>query len=168
MKIHLSLSSANTVYYRGLQVAFDQSVHDKSHIIWLTNDREYAMRYAADPRMLHRFVVHVNKGFNFGFRTFETEVTLGDVLSRIKVAMQKRANSGPINRAQHMAVMDRIKAIKVDGTKFKKVWAWYMEDKRIVEILKIAGYDHVIGREGPADKIPTIGVFDPKNVEVTL
>lgn len=167
MQIQLSLSAGHVIYYRGLQVAFDQTVHDRSHIIWLTPDRQYAMRYAGDPRHLMRFSVNVNHGFSFGFRTFETEVKISDVVDRIRTALNERANSGGITKAQYKAVIDQLSAIGDSDTgKFKKVWAWYMEDKRIANALKAAGYDHVIGREGPSDNIPTIGVFDPKNVKV--
>lgn len=167
--MHIMLSLSSPVFYRGLQVAFDQAVHDKSHIVWLTPDRDYAMRYAGDARHLQRFTVHVDNGFNFGFRTFETEVKLTDVCDRIRSDMNKRANSGPINRAQYKAVMDQLSAMTDSDTgQFKKVWTWYMEDKRIVKALTTAGYDHVVGREGAGDNIPTIGVFDPKNVRVEL
>ena len=165
MKIMLSLSSP--AYYRGLQVAFDQKVHDKSHIIWVTPNREYAMRYAADPSHLLKFNVDVKSGFKFGFRTFETEVKISDVVDRIRTALNERANSGGITKSQYKAVVTQLQAINdTDSGKFKKVWAWYMEDKRIAQALKAAGYDHVIGREGADDNIPTIGVFDPKNVKV--
>lgn len=166
MQIQLSLSG-HKIYYRGLQVAFDQAVHDRSHIVWLTTDRQYAMRYSGDPRHLMRFSVNVNHGFNFGFRTFDTEVQLADIVSRITKAVNERANSKGIDRATYenaKAILAKIKTSS-DG-QFKKVWAWYMEDKRIVEALKAAGYDHVIGREGPSDDVPTIGVFDPHNVKV--
>lgn len=166
MQIQLSLSG-HTIYYRGLQVAFDQAVHDRSHIVWLTPDRQYAMRYAGDPRHLLRFSVNVNHGFNFGFRTFDTEVQLADVVSRITKAVNERANSKGIDRATYENVKALLSKIKTSsGGQFKKVWAWYMEDKRIVEALKAAGYDHVIGREGPSDDVPTIGVFDPHDVKV--
>lgn len=166
MKIQLSLSG-HKIYYRGLQVAFDQKVHDKSHIIWLTPDRQYAMRYAADPRHLLRFSVNVDHGFNFGFRTFDTEVKRADVLDRIKTAVNTKANSGSMTKAQYRNAMDQLASLTdKDSGQFKKVWAWYMEDKAIVEVLKVAGYDHVIGREGPSDDVPTIGVFDPHNVKV--
>lgn len=166
MQIQLSLSG-HKIYYRGLQVAFDQAVHDRSHIVWLTTDRQYAMRYSGDPRHLMRFSVNVNHGFNFGFRTFDTEVKRADVLDRIKTAVNNRANSGSMTKAQYRNVMDQLASLTdKDSGQFKKVWAWYMEDKAIVEVLKVAGYDHVIGREGPSDDVPTIGVFDPHNVKV--
>lgn len=164
MQIMLSLSTP--MFYRGLQVAFDQAVHDKSHIVWLTPDREYAMRYAGDPRHLQRFTVEVNNGFNFGFRSFETEVKLSDVGDRIRTAINALGNAGKMKLATYKAITDKLNTW--DGNEFRKVWVWYMEDKRVVEVLKLAGFDHVIGREGAGDNIPTIGVFDPKKVKVAL
>jgi hypothetical protein len=125
------------------------------------------MRYAGDPRHLMRFSVNVSHGFNFGFRTFDTEVQLTDIVSRITKALNERANSKGIDRATYESAKSILAKMKASPSgPFKKVWAWYMEDKRIVEALKAAGYDHVIGREGPTDDVPTIGVFDPKNVKV--
>ena len=59
------------------------------------------------------------------------------------------------------------RSLAMGGNKTKMVaaWKWYMSVPLICDVLRKAGYDHIVGYEGSNNNIIAYGVLYPENLK---
>lgn len=154
MQILISLSS--NIWYRGLTSVFSKSVQDKSHITWVTSDKEYAKLYATDVML--QYNLKTGNNFKFGFRTLETEVKFEEVKSRVLRGITQAFSKKLVGKEIAYKLFEDIDNIDLIG--YKRVWEWYMKEPRLAQALLKCGYDFIEAVEGDNNDVPTLGILN--------
>lgn len=160
----ISESSVHGTFYRGITGEFDIEYQNKSHIVFITPSREYARAYADSDAHVYEVQANLQNGFNFGFRTLSTEVQLKDIKARIKHGIMNSFENNTITKEQALHAISILNTI--DGTGFNRVWEWYMEVPALSDVLRIAGYDHIVGLEGTGNDTIGYGVLDKTKIRI--
>lgn len=160
----ISESSVHGTFYRGITGEFDIEHQNKSHIVFITPSREYARAYADSDAHVYEVQANLQNGFNFGFRTLSTEVQLKDIKARIKHGIMKSYESKLVSKEHALAAINVLDSINKSG--FNRVWEWYMEVPELTNVLRMAGYDHIVGLEGTNNDTLGYGVIDTTKIKI--
>lgn len=139
--------------YRGLNKQHD--VDHTGHITWYSEDEELAKQYtdAADDSIV---IVHdipddiINKSFEHGFRSDQTEVKADDFADRVKRGIIDAFKNGWIDKQHAINLVDELEYLELPNT-FKKVFMWWQDDATFTNILKKAGYKAIHNVENGVD-----------------
>jgi len=164
MKFEQLFESETEVVYRGLEQEFNINEHNNSNVIFVTPSIELATAYSDSPDHVYKFEVVLGRGFNFGFRTLSTEVKWDDIQSRLQRGIMSAYTDKQIDKETAMQLYD---VLDTGGNKTKMVaaWKWYMSVPLICDVLRKAGYDHIVGYEGSNNNIIAYGVLYPENLK---
>lgn len=157
--VPISISMADTVYYRGITGQYNPNKFPP--VIWVTQDREYAKLYAETSAHVHLFRVKKTHSFDFGFRTLQVHVKIGDILDRVRRGIMDSFTSKKVSRERAMELVSRLSDIedKHSGAMLR-AWEWIEKAQDdIVPILKTLKYDSIVAREGTNNNITTYGLF---------
>ena len=157
-------SAVHGTFYRGIHGEFDIQHQNKSHIVFITPDREYARAYADSDSHVYEVQANLQNGFNFGFRTLSTEVQLKDIKTRIKHGIMKSYENKTVSKDQALSAINVLDSIDKEG--FNRVWEWYMEVPELSNVLLMAGYDHIVGLEGTGNNTIGYGVLDTSKIKI--
>lgn len=156
--------------WRGLDgVEWSDAYAKKQPIIWVTQDWNYARKYADSEQRMYKFKVTVNNAFDFGYRTLNVHVKLSDMLGRIKVNVNDLFGKKRINRDTGLSVFKKLEAIDKKYNKhleqMNKVWEWWDVVPELAEVLRALGYDAITALEDNANNVRTYGVFDYRQLK---
>lgn len=166
MRLFISLS--NVIYFRGLTSKFSKAYQDKSHIIWVTTDKNYAQKYSDRNGSLLTYDLKLGRAFNFGFRTLDTSVKIQEVLSRIQRGVLSSFREKVIDRDLAIELNDEVIDLIEEhekSSKYMKVWEWYSSEKQISSILLRAKFTHIEAMEGNDNNVQTVGIIDKRIIK---
>lgn len=166
MRLFISLSSVT--YFRGLTSKFSKAYQDKSHIIWVTQDKNYAQKYSDQNGSLLTYDLKLGRAFNFGFRTLDTSVKIQEVLSRIQRGVLSSFREKVIDRDLAVELNDEVIDLIEEhekSSKYMKVWEWYSSEKQISSILLRAKFTHIEAMEGTDNNVQTVGIIDKRIIK---
>lgn len=166
MRLFISLS--NVIYFRGLTSKFSKAYQDKSHIIWVTTNKNYAQKYSDQKGSLLTYDLKLGHAFNFGFRSLDTSVKLQEVLSRVQRGVLNAFREKVIDRQLAVKLNDEVIDLIEEhekSSKYLKVWEWYSNLSNISRILLSAGYTHIEALEGNDNNIQTVGIIDKRIIK---
>ncbi len=152
------IRAADPIFYRGLQETWNADKARNQHLIFVTEDKDYALQYAKDSNHLLAYHAKIKHPFDFGFRSLTTSVNFDEVLDRVRKGVLENFRAGKVSKEKGIQIVSDLKALHKSG--HKEVWEWYMQTPELVHALKEAGYDAIKGNEGTSDDIITYGVFD--------
>ena len=161
--------------YRGLAEPYDDSKNP--HLIWTTDNPEYASAYAYGGADKSNFgkgsnvlpvKVKSENPFDFGFRSQFTEVKFENVLDRVERGIIDSYKDGKLGRDEALDLRDEVLdlADADDGT-FMPVFEWWNNKPEMIDILRRSGYDSISAKEGVNDDIETIALFNPNQMRST-
>lgn len=154
MRIFVSLSGNK--FYRGISSKFSKEYQNKSHIIWATSDIKYAKEYGDQLIEYDLELVH---GFDFGFRTLDTQVKFSEVLSRVKRGVvDAYSKLNLISKSTAQMIHSDLSSLDHSG--YKKVWEWYQTEVKLADLLLKSGYTHIDALEGKSNDIRTVGILN--------
>lgn len=166
MKILISFSSVEQNFYRGIVGKFSEKVQKASHVIWVTQDRAYAEQYASsgdkNSSALLQYELDLKTGFNFGFRTLDTQVKFEEVLSRVRRGITDAFRQKLVQKDVAHATYDSLDELERSG--YKRVWEWYMAEPKLADSLLKCGYTHIEALEGTSNSIRTVGILDKRSI----
>jgi hypothetical protein len=122
--------------HRGIHGAYDPSY--KQAIEWFSESPSLAKEYGSN--VISKDVTTKSPA-DIGFRDFNTEVKITDVMDRVKRAIMDRFNSGQLDKQKAIDLFDKADSYK--GNDYKKVHQWLMESPDALDLLKGAGYDSI-------------------------
>ncbi len=139
--------------YRGINKPHNPS--HTGHITWYSEDPELANEYADGTDGAFVIVDDipddvVNKSFQHGFRTEQTEVKAEDFADRVKRGIIDAFKSGWVDKDTALALVDELLDLELPPT-FKKVFMWWQDDSTFTDILKKAGYKAIYNNENGVD-----------------
>lgn len=154
MKIFVSLSGKR--FYRGITSQFSKEYENKSHIIWATSDIDYAKQYGDH---IIEYNLGLVTGFDFGFRTLDSQVKFNEVLSRVKRGViDAYSKLNLISKSNAQSIHSELNSLDHSG--YKKVWEWYQTEVKLADVLLRSGYTHINALEGKSNDIETIGILN--------
>lgn len=157
--VSISISLADSVYYRGITGQY--SPNKFPAVIWVTQDREYAKLYAETSSHIHSFRVKKTHSFDFGFRTLQVHVKIGDILDRVRRGIMDAFTAKKVSRERAMELVSSLSDIEDRHSgAMHRAWEWIEKAQNdIVPILKSLKYDSIVAREGTNNNITTYGLF---------
>lgn len=127
-----------TKVYRGLSQP--NNVNQVNRVDWFTPDKNLASTYG--KHIVEKDLPEKMSPFDFGFRTYSTEIKLDNMVDRIKDGILDSYKNGTITEAKAKNLFKKASAIK-NSNEYKPAAQWITDDDRLTNLLKESGYDTI-------------------------
>lgn len=141
-----------TKVYRGLSQPHNPN--QVNRVDWFTPDKDLASTYG--KHIVEKDLPEQISPFDFGFRTYSTEVKLGNMVDRIKDGILNSFQNGKITEDKAKSLFKKASSINTSN-EYKPAAQWITDDERLTKLLKESGYDTISHAE---DGIQTYGFIN--------
>ena len=127
-----------TKVYRGLSQPNNPA--QVNRVDWYTPDRNLASTYG--KHIIEKDLPENHSPFDFGFRSYSTEVKLDNMIDRIKDGILDSYQKGRITENKAKNLFRKVNSINT-GSEYKPAAQWITDDDRLTNLLKESGYDTI-------------------------
>lgn len=127
-----------TKVYRGLSQPNNPA--QVNRVDWYTPDRDLASTYG--KHIIEKDLPENHSPFDFGFRSYSTEVKLDNMIDRIKDGILDSYKNGRITENKAKNLFRKVNSINT-GSEYKPAAQWITDDDRLTNLLKESGYDTI-------------------------
>lgn len=162
MKSFSTFITESIIVYRGVTSKYDHNY--KQPIIWVSTSKEHSDMYSqglTGKGQVKKFkITKTLEPLDLQFINSDVDVPYIEIRQRLKDAMLELYEKNKITEKKILELFDVLNKLTPSGT--IPVWQW-MEKKEILTVIKQAGFNCILQREGMkryAGNIITYGLLD--------